>query len=152
MECMPKAKTQAVIAGGSADDIEAAFYEALQTADIDRLMACWADDDEIVCVHPGGPRVVGAGAIRATFEAIFANGTIRAWPEQVRKVDAMASVVHNVLERVEVLTESGPEHAYVLATNVYHKTAQGWRMVAHHASPGSQDQAQEINQPPQVLH
>jgi uncharacterized protein len=39
-------------------------------------MAVWADDDEIVCVHPGGPRVVGAAAIRASFEAIFANGGI----------------------------------------------------------------------------
>ena len=149
---MPKVKTQAALLAGSADDIEAAFYDALQTADIDRLMACWADDDEIVCVHPGGPRVVGAGAIRTTFEAIFANGAIRAWPEQVRKVDAMASVVHNLLERVEVLTASGLTEAYVLATNVYHKTAQGWRMVAHHASPGSEEQAQEINEVPQVLH
>ena len=149
---MPKAKTQAAIVGGSADDVEAAFYEALQAADIERLMACWADDDEIVCVHPGGPRVVGAGAIRATFEAIFSNGTIRAWPEQVRKVEALASVVHNVLERVEVLTETGLVNAYVLATNVYHKTAQGWRMVAHHASPGNESQAQEINESPQVLH
>ena len=149
---MPKAKAQAAIVGGSADDVEAAFYEALQTADIERLMACWADDDEIVCVHPGGPRVVGASAIRATFEAIFANGSIKAWPERVRKVEALASVVHNVLERVEVLTESGPAQAYVLATNVYHKTAQGWRMVAHHASPGSQTESQEINETPQVLH
>ena len=149
---MPKAKTQAAIVGGSADDIEAAFYEALQAADIERLMACWADDDEIVCVHPGGPRVVGPGAIRATFDAIFSNGSIRAWPEQVRKVEALASVVHNVLERVEVLPESGPAKAWVLATNVYHKTAQGWRMVAHHASPGSQSEAQEINEAPPVLH
>ena len=149
---MPKVKIQAAVLGGSADDIESAFYEALQTADIERLMACWADEDEIVCVHPGGPRVVGVGAIRATFDAIFSNGSIRAWPEQVRKVEALASVVHNVLERVEVMTEAGPAQAYVLATNVYHKTAQGWRMVAHHASPGSQTEAQEINESPQVLH
>ena len=149
---MPKVKIQAALLASSADDIEAAFYDALQTADIDRLMACWADDDEIVCVHPGGPRVVGPGAIRTTFETIFANGAIRAWPEQVRKVEAMGSVVHNVLERVEMLTASGPDQAYVLATNVYHKTAQGWRMVAHHASPGSEEQAQEINEVPQVLH
>ena len=149
---MPKVKTLAAIVGGSADDVEAAFYEALQAADIERLMACWADDDEIVCVHPGGPRVVGVGAIRATFDAIFANGSIRAWPEQVRKVEALASVVHNVLERVEVMTDTGPAQAYVLATNVYHKTAQGWRMVAHHASPGSQTEAQEIIESPQVLH
>ncbi|MCB2031594.1 MAG: nuclear transport factor 2 family protein, partial [Rhodoferax sp.] len=60
--------------------------------------------------------------------------------------------VHNVLERVEVMTDSGPTNAFVLATNVYHKTAQGWRMVAHHASPGSQAELQEINEQPQVLH
>ena len=149
---MPKAKIQAATLGGSADDTEAAFYEALQSADIELLMSCWADDDEIVCVHPGGPRVVGPGAIRATFEAIFANGRILARPEQVRRVSALASVVHNLLERVEVLTEGGPVQAYVLATNVYHKTAQGWRMVAHHASPGSAAQAQEINETPQVFH
>ena len=149
---MPKAKTHAATVGGSADDTEAAFYEALQSADIESLMSCWADDDEIVCVHPGGPRVVGPGAIRATFEAIFANGRILARPEQVRRVSALASVVHNLLERVEVLTEGGPVQAFVLATNVYHKTAQGWRMVAHHASPGSAAQAQEINDTPQVFH
>jgi ketosteroid isomerase-like protein len=149
---MPKAKTQAAVMGGSADDIEAAFYEALQSGDIERLMACWSDDDEIVCVHPGGPRVVGGAAIRATFDAIFANGSIRAWPEQVRRIEALASVVHNVLERVDVMTETGPANAYVLATNVYHKTAQGWRMVAHHASPGSQSEAHEINDAPQTLH
>ena len=105
---MPKARTQAAVIGGSADEVEAAFYEAMQNADIERLMACWSDDDEIVCVHPGGPRVVGAAAIRATFDAIFSNGSIRAWPEQVRRIEALASVVHNVLERVEVLTDNGP--------------------------------------------
>ena len=90
---MPKAKIQAAIMSGTADDIEAAFYEALQTGDIERLMACWADDDDIVCVHPGGPRVVGSGAIRATFESIFANGTIRAQPEQVRRMFSISAKV-----------------------------------------------------------
>jgi ketosteroid isomerase-like protein len=149
---MSKSKNQAAIVGGSADEIEAAFYEALQKGDIEKLMACWADEDEVVCVHPGGPRVVGPLAIRAAFDAMFSNGSIRARPQQVRKVESLTSVVHNVLERIEVLTEGGPAHAYVLATNVYHRTAQGWRMVAHHASPGSQNEAQEHNDAPQVLH
>lgn len=149
---MRKTKTAAALFGGSADEIEAAFYEALQTGDLDRLVACWSDDEEIVCVHPGGPRIVGLAAIRVTFEAIFANGSVRAWPEQVRRVDAMASAVHSVVERIEVMTQTGPTQAYVLATNVYHKTAQGWRLVAHHASPGSQSDVQEINAQPQVLH
>lgn len=148
-----KSKLQAANLEGDADDIEAAFYDALQNGDIEKLMACWADEDEIVCIHPGGPRVVGANAIRATFEAMFANGgSIRAWPEKVRKTVSIASSVHNLLERVEVLTTEGPTQAWVIATNVYHRTAQGWRMVAHHASPGTTSDIQEVSGTPSVLH
>ncbi len=149
---MPKTKLSAVTVGGSADDVEAAFYEALQRGDIEALMACWADDDEVFCVHPGGPRLVGAGAIRAAFEQMFGNGAIHAAPARVRKIESLASAVHNVLERIEVLTAEGARHAFVLATNVYHKTPQGWRMVAHHASPGSMREPDETSETPQTLH
>ncbi len=149
---MRKSKLQAANLQGSADEVEAAFYQAMQQADIEKLMACWADEDDIVCVHPGGPRVLGAMAIRATFEAMFANGSISAWPERVHKTQALASAVHNVLERIDVLGPEGPLQAWVIATNVYHKTAQGWRMVAHHASPGTESEIQEVSGPPQVLH
>ena len=150
---MRKSKLQAAHLEGDADDVEAAFYDALQRGDIEKLMACWADEDEIVCIHPGGPRVVGATAIRASFEAMFAEGgTVRAWPEQVRKVVSVASSVHHLIERVEVLTSGGTAHAWVIATNVYHRTAQGWRLVAHHASPGTTTDIQEVSDAPSVLH
>ena len=142
---MPKAQTAAQFLGASAEETEAAFYDALQSGDIDSLMACWSDDEDIVCVHPGGPRIVGHVAIRATFESIFANGSIQARPEHVRKIDTLSSVVHNVLERVDVMTPTGPSQTYVLATNVYHKTGQGWRLVAHHASPGGHSAVQAIH-------
>jgi ketosteroid isomerase-like protein len=149
---MRKTKLQAANLEGNADDVEAAFYDALQNGDIDKLMACWADEDEIVCIHPGGPRIVGAVAIRATFEAMFSNGSIRAWPERVRRTQGAGSAVHNVLERVEVLGTEGPTMAWVIATNVYHKTAQGWKLVAHHASPGTTSEIQEVSAGGQVLH
>jgi ketosteroid isomerase-like protein len=149
---MRKTKLQAANLEGNADDVEAAFYDALQSGDIDKLMACWADEDEIVCIHPGGPRIVGAVAIRATFESMFGNGSIRAWPERGRKIQGVASAVHNVLERVEVLGPDGPSTAWVIATNVYHKTAQGWKLVAHHASPGTTSEIQEVSAAGQVLH
>jgi ketosteroid isomerase-like protein len=150
---MPKSKLQAANLEGDADDIEAAFYDALQRGDLEKLMACWADEDEIFCIHPGGPRVVGATAIRATFEAMFADGgAVRAWPERVRKIESVASSVHNLVERVEVVTPNGPTNAWVIATNVYHRTAQGWRLVAHHASPGTTSDIQEVSDAPSVLH
>ena len=149
---MRKSKLQAANLQGNADDIEAAFYDALRKGDIDKLMACWADEDDIVCIHPGGSRVIGAGAIRATFDAMFGHGSVRVWPERVRKTESLATAVHNLIERVEVPSAEGPKNAWVVATNVYLKTAQGWRMVAHHASPGTEGEVQEVPTPPQLLH
>ena len=136
----------------SPDDIEQQFYEALQRGDIDRLMAVWSDDEDISCVHPGGPRVVGAGAIRAAFDAMFSNGSIDARPEKVRRLQTHTCAVHSVLEQVRVMTAEGPQSAWVIATNVYVKGAQGWRLVAHHASPGSPREVQEIVEAASVLH
>jgi ketosteroid isomerase-like protein len=149
---MKRAKLQAAIAGGTPDDIEQCFYEALQNADIEQLMACWAEEDDIVCVHPGGPRMIGAGAIRAAFESMFANGSVQARPERIHKVVSMACAVHHLIERVEVITPQGAQQAFVIATNVYQKTAQGWRMVAHHASPGTAKDAADVGIKPTVLH
>jgi hypothetical protein len=60
--------------------------------------------------------------------------------------------VHHLVERVEVITPQGARQAYVIATNVYHLTPQGWRMVAHHASPGTPEDAADVGSKPTVLH
>jgi uncharacterized protein (TIGR02246 family) len=149
---MVTSKAKAASLLSAPDDIEAQFYEALQQADLERLMAVWADDDEVFCVHPGGPRVIGLAAIRTTFAAIFSNGAIPVQAEQVRRVQSETSAVHSVIERVHIGTAQGGQTAWVLATNVYVKTMQGWRMVAHHASPGTQQEPPEITEAPTVLH
>lgn len=149
---MPRPKAQIASLMASVDDVEAQFYEALQRGDIERLMSVWSDDDDVVCVHPGGPRVVGHAAIRSTFEAIFANGPIPARPDKAKRVEGAGCAVHNVLERVDIATNEGPQTAWVIATNVYLKTAQGWRMVAHHASPGSSREMPEVVEASGTLH
>jgi uncharacterized protein (TIGR02246 family) len=146
----PKPQTAALMA--SADDIEAQFYEALQQADIGKLMAVWSDDDDIVCVLPGGPRVVGPRAIRSSFEAVFAQGGIPVRPEKVRRLSQPGVAIHHLLARVDVDTDEGAQTAWVVATNVYLKTDQGWRLVAHHASPGTDREVPEFGDGPTVLH
>lgn len=146
----PKPPDAALMA--SPDDIEHQFYEAMQRGDIDRLMAVWSDDDDIACVHPGGPRVIGPGAIRAAFEAMFNSGAVNVTPEKVRRLQTSSSAVHSVIERIQALTENGPQTAWVIATNVYVKTTLGWRLVMHHASPGTAEELPEIGDTPAVLH
>jgi ketosteroid isomerase-like protein len=38
----------------TADDAERAFYEALAKSDLDAMMAVWSEDEETVCILPGG--------------------------------------------------------------------------------------------------
>lgn len=121
---------------GSAAEVEAAFYEALNRADVDALMLLWADDEEIVCIHPGGPRLHGHAAIQASWEAIFERGGLQIRPSQLHETHNLMASVHTVIEGV---TSSGAEPAHLVATNVYIKTPQGWRIVLHHVSvaPGA---------------
>ncbi|HYD79483.1 MAG TPA: nuclear transport factor 2 family protein [Paucimonas sp.] len=118
---------------GSPDDIEAAFYDAIGRADIEALMALWADDEEIVCIHPGALRLVGHAAIRASWAAIFKGGGVPIHPVQLHVTHNLMTAVHSVVEEIHLPQGEQPD-LHVVATNVYLKTPVGWRMVAHHAS------------------
>lgn len=117
---------------GSAAEVEAAFYEALNRADVEALMALWADDEEIVCIHPGGPRLHGHAAIHQSFEAILERGGLQIRPSQLYESRNVMSSVHTVIEGITSAGSSEPAH--LVATNVYMQTPQGWRMVLHHVS------------------
>jgi ketosteroid isomerase-like protein len=84
---------------GSAAEVEAAFYDALHRADLEALMALWADDEEIVCIHPGGVRLIGHAAIRASWETILAGG-LHIVPAQLHETHNLMSSVHTVIEGV----------------------------------------------------
>ena len=146
-------KAQAAALVASCDDVEAQFYEAMQRGDLELLMSVWSDDDDVVCVHPGGPRLVGHAAIRAAFESIFSNGAVSLQPAHLKRVETAGAIVHNVLERVDIRSEEGQmQSAWVIATNVYVKTPQGWRMVAHHASPATARDPGELAADQSTLH
>ena len=116
---------------GSATEVEVAFYDALNRADLETLMSLWADDEEIVCIHPGGPRLIGHAAIAASWELIFERGGLHILPTQLHETHNLMSSVHTVIEGS---TASGGQPAHLLATNVYIKTPLGWRITLHHVS------------------
>jgi ketosteroid isomerase-like protein len=136
----------------SVDDIELAFYEALQMGDIEAVMACWADEDDIVCVHPNGQRLLGHAQIRDAYAALFTHGPLRALPVDVRLMSMAGCTVHSLLERLDVQTDDGPMLVHVQATNVYARTPKGWRLVLHHASPGQVQTTATAVAPSRTLH
>lgn len=133
---MTRVKTRPAVLLGSPDEVEQQFYEALREGDLDRLMAVWSEDEEVVCIHPGGQRLMGLAAVRAGFEAMLSEGTLNLQYEPVSCSEGLSYALHSVTERVELVTEEGVRIAWMHASNVYIKTALGWRMLAHHASPG----------------
>lgn len=139
----------------SHEAVEQAFYDALERGDIDALMACWSEDDDIVCIHPHGPRLVGAAVIRRSFEQMMASGPLRIRPTAVMVQSSLMAAAHTLVEQVLALDDPGAVY-HVFATNLYVKTPSGWRLVLHHASPIPEGMAVDVESAaarrPTVLH
>lgn len=123
----------------SAEAVEEAFYDSMQRADLEAMMTLWADDEDVMCVHPGHPRLIGLEAIRASWAAIFANGGIDVRTSELRAHTGAMLAVHNLVEQVIVVGRAGHETVACVTTNVYVKHASGWRILLHHSGPGADE-------------
>lgn len=116
------------------EEAEAAFYGAFASRSLEEMMQVWAADDTVVCIHPMGPRLTGSAAIAASWRQIFGGGgEMQVKPGGVVVTAGASLVLHSVDEHI--LLGDG-RRGLVHATNVYRLTADGWRMVMHHGSPG----------------
>ena len=132
-------------------DAEAAFYEALEAADLDAMMEVWADDEEIVCVHPGGTRLAGYDQVRASWAQMFSAGQkLKVHLTNQVVLSGMMLSIHSVHENILVPGENRPRPP-VAATNVYLRTGNGWRLLLHHASPVPHAPQRQADSP-KILH
>jgi len=144
----------------TAQDAENAFYEALERCDLDGMMAVWAEDEDILCVHPTGGRLTGQDQVRESWAQMFAAGPrARLQVGQQVAIAGMMLAVHSVFENfsLEGAAPGDARPAPIVATNVYLRTAAGWRMIVHHASPAPgqtapAEPAAPRNAPPKTLH
>lgn len=119
----------------TAEQAETAFYRAFERADIQEMMAVWANSEEIVCIHPMGKAQRGRQAVEEGWLQIFSSGQ-RMHFEVILHQDARGEslVTRTVQENIYLHGESRPRPP-MLATNVYQLTPDGWRIILHHASP-----------------
>jgi uncharacterized protein (TIGR02246 family) len=136
------------------DDAESAFYEAFERGDLAAMMVVWAEGDDVVCVHPSGPRLVGFDAVRDSWMQIFGGGSkLSVRVTESRHMDGPSVAVRTVVEAITTPgTEGSPQ--FVNATNVYVLTDAGWRIAVHHASPPEQaaPAEEEEEELPHTLH
>jgi ketosteroid isomerase-like protein len=102
----------------------------------------------------------GQDEVRESWAKIFAGGPrARLRVEQQVAISGMMLAVHSVFENFTIPGEArapGSETSQpvpIIATNVYLRTAAGWRMIVHHASPApAQPQAAPRETAPKILH
>jgi uncharacterized protein (TIGR02246 family) len=133
-------------------ECEQAFYDALDAGDADALLDLWLDDADVVCVHPGGPRLVGFATVAQAWRSILANGAVHIRVGARKALETPTATVHNVVEEILITRGREQQPVQVLATNVYVKTPGGWKMVLHHASGAPEGQASQVEVPIGTLH
>ena len=75
------------------------------------MMATWADDEDIVCVHPGGARLVGYDAVRASWEQLFAGDAELSFRlEQVVMIETVGLAMQSA-DRARLFTPTAPRAA-----------------------------------------
>jgi len=117
------------------------FYEAFESLDIRRMAAVWRQDDDVQCVHPGWPRLIGWRAVRDSWIRIFNNTRSMAFRISDTKITVEDSVAWVVcVEWITMVVDEEPQETRVLATNIFrrrddHDQIDPWLMVLHHGSP-----------------
>jgi ketosteroid isomerase-like protein len=141
-----------------AERANAAFYEAVEQGDFETLSTLWltpadlgvdeeyhdpADTGVISCVHPGWPVLTGRGEILRSYALIMANTEYI----QFFLTDVHVSVTGDtaLVTCTENILSGGPAPEgdelgpligqLVVATNVFRRTPDGWKLWSHHGSP-----------------
>ena len=120
--------------------VNARFYAAFESADLDAMRELWLDDPDALCVHPGALPIRGNSAISRSWGLIMANTPYIQFfltDVEVGLTREVASVTctENVLTAGETVGADGFGGATAVATNVFVRTGHGWRLWIHHSSP-----------------
>jgi ketosteroid isomerase-like protein len=113
-------------------DVNLAFYEAHEARDLEAMRAVWEHSDRVICVHPGWPILRTWPIVEQSWVNIFAGPGRNQFiltNESVRVEDDVAWVT------LDENLVAGAASGTVAATNVYVRSALGWRLVLHHGSP-----------------
>lgn len=130
------------------EEVNGEFYGAFERGDIDSMTRIWLDDRETLCVHPGTTPIRGAGAITRSWALIMANATYIQFfltdvEISVQGDTAYVTCTENVLTADAHTADTSFIGARAVATNVFVRQGDTWRLWIHHASPVLSDEHHE---------
>lgn len=119
-------------------ECESSYYMALANGDFEQMADVWAKEDEAYCVLPSGILLIGYKEVieywRNFFLATESKFSISANVRQ--QINGVMLSVHNLIEEMSfVEVEKKQTHKILnITTNIYLRSADGWRMLSHQAT------------------
>jgi ketosteroid isomerase-like protein len=105
----------------------AAYYRAFFAGDFDRMCGIWAEE-QVSCVHPGWPVIIGRQPILESYRSILSNPGQE--PIQQHNATALVSGEEGRVFCIEVVGGMA-----LAATNWFRRIDGAWRLIHHQASP-----------------
>jgi ketosteroid isomerase-like protein len=105
----------------------AAYYRAFADGDFAAMGRIWADD-QVSCIHPGWPVLIGRDEILESYREILGN------PNQER-IEPRNESVMMAGDEARVFCVEFVGGAALATTNIFRRVGGIWRITHHQASP-----------------
>jgi ketosteroid isomerase-like protein len=113
-------------------EVNRVFYDAFEARDLDAMSDVWEHTDRVTCTHPGWTVLRGWGSVAASWVAMFQG------PQRIQfiltneRVEVVGDVGWVTVDENIIGSDAG---STVSALNLFARSGNVWRMVAHHGSP-----------------
>ena len=116
--------------------INEAFYRSFEGLDISAMDHIWAHQEYVTCIHPGWSIRVGWPAVRDSWVVIFNNTFSMQFQLTELQVQVAADVAWVICtENITSRVGESEQNSVVVATNLYERIGESWKIIHHHGSP-----------------
>ncbi len=128
---MNKEKTEKAV-----QEVNQKFYEALTTSDMNLMEELWVQSEDVQCVHPGWPLLLGWEKVKESWKNIFEAGGLTDIEISAVFIDVTENTAWlNCTEKLSYTIGDQVVITLAQTTNIFEYNDSSWRMVLHHASP-----------------
>ncbi len=112
------------------------FYRAFENLDVGLMDSMWAHEEYVTCIHPGWSIRLGWPAVRDSWVVIFNNTFSMEFELTELQVQVAADVAWVICtENISSRVGESPQNSRVVATNLFERIGDEWKIIHHHGSP-----------------